>query len=115
MPAFRIKPEGLRVEPLQWEWPDDVIPNGSTIAVELYRGGYQDDDGIHHGGAWEEIVGVAHADFIDLYIGKVNGHLTEISTDRFILNLSLKIGEQGYPYRNAQVLRNRTSREDGSF
>lgn len=112
----RISPSGLSIEEREFDLPADAFPDGSTISVELHRGGRSDDDGIQSGGTWQKAVGIAHIDRIELWHERgVQGHVTEIGTDRFMQNMPLHVGLQGYPYRNAQLIRARTSQEDGSY
>lgn len=105
---------GAHVEPRQFVVAPDQFWIGDTIEVELHRGAEQDEDGIITGGAWQPAIGYADPFSVDLETGRVNGCLLELGTDRHIQTMELRASVQGYPYRNARLIRRREACEDGS-
>lgn len=91
--------------------PDWAIWQGDTISVELHRGGIQDEDGIHSGGAWHPTVGYADIDMIwlspDGTVTCIMGCLCELGSDRHLQTMNMRQGERGYACRGAKVLRRR--------
>jgi hypothetical protein len=99
-------PQGYQVVPRPFVLPDDALWEGDLITVELHRGGYETDDGIHQGGRWTgPVYGMAHVNVVHLESGRVDGWLGEPGTDRHIQSMPLHAGKQGFPYRNATLVR----------
>lgn len=98
-------PEGEHIEELQFEVPEDAFWTGDLISVELYRGGYDDDDGIHHGGKWQvPTTGRVGVTAVDLARNTVDGWIFDPNTNQHIQSLPLQAGLVGYPFRNAKLL-----------
>lgn len=107
---------GGRIEPVQFEVRPDQFWVGDTIAVELHRHASEDENGISTGGAWQpEVIGYADPSLVNLLTGCVDGCLRELGTDRHIQSMALTAGKQGFPYRNARLIRRRELHEDGTF
>ena len=99
------------IEAVEVALPEWAIWQGDTISVELHRGGSENEDGIHSGGGWRAAVGYADVSMIwllpDNTVGSIEGDMMELGTDRHVQSMSLKVGAQGFPYRNAAILRRR--------
>lgn len=99
-------PETTPIWQTEFAVPDDAFWTGDLVSVELFRGGYDDEDGIHHGGGWQEpVVGIASVQLIDLEHSEVDGFIADPDTGQHIQSLPLKAGRVGYPYRNAKLVK----------
>ena len=79
----------------------NVFEDGDKITVDLHRGGHNDENGIHHGGGWNNIITGIYREFSDSS-GSVGNGYVEVDGEH-VQSISARVGENGFPYRNAQL------------
>ncbi len=104
----RYFPNGYSVESREIEVPPDCFWTGDTIEVELHRGGFEDEDGIHTGGSWRKTVGVVEVDLVQFHEDGTVREITGVIRDQrgaHLQCMTLRTGVNGFPYRNARLMK----------
>jgi hypothetical protein len=93
------------IEQRQFQIPEDAFWDGDLISVELHRGG-QDENSINSGGQWiGPVYGHARVMTVSLSTGRIIGFIAEPGTDKCLQCMPLHAGIDGFPYRNAKLVR----------